>query len=93
MIRSFRSRETEHIFEEEFSAKFPTSIQKRVKMCLDRIHAATSPGDLLFFRSMRLEKLSGNRRGQYSVRVSRKYRICFSWIDRYAVKVELTDYH
>ena len=93
MIRSFGNKETEKIFYERFSRSFPVDIQKRVKACLDRLHAASKPKDLLAHRSLRLEKLRGNREGQYSIRVNKKYRICFAWIDRYAINVELTDYH
>ena len=93
MIRSFRNKEIEKIFTGQYSRRFPAEIQKRVKACLDRIDAATAPKDLVAHRSMRLEKLKGNRTGQYSVRVNDKYRICFTWIGQYAVNVELTDYH
>ena len=93
MIRSFKDNETEKIFFEQVSRRFPYGIQKRAKACLDRIHAAVALKDLQVHKSMRLEQLKGNRKGQCSVRVNRQYRICFLWIDRYAINVELTDYH
>ena len=93
MIRSFKDRETEKIFLDQYSKSFPVEIQKRAKACLDRLNAAFIPKDLMAHRSHRLEKLKGKRKGQYSIRVNKQYRISFAWIDRYAINVELTDYH
>jgi len=55
--------------------------------------AATSMRDLQEIRGNRFEKLRGNRKGQYSVRINEKYRICFGWENENAVEVEITDYH
>jgi proteic killer suppression protein len=60
---------------------------------LVQLDAAESLEDLRAPPGNRLEKLSGDRTGQYSIRVNRQYRICFSWEDGDAYEVELTDYH
>ena len=62
-------------------------------MCLDKLRVAESLHELEPFRSLRLQKLRGDRKGQYSIRVNRQYRICFAWVGKYAIDVELTDYH
>ena len=93
MIRSFADRETRRIAQGEYSRRFPVQIQRRAKMCLDKLKAIESISELRAFHSLRLKKLRGDRKGQFSIRVNRKYRICFAWIDKYAVNVELTDYH
>jgi proteic killer suppression protein len=78
MIRNFRDRETARIARGEYSRRFPVDIQRRTKMCLDKLRVAESLQELEPFRSLRLEKLRGNRKGQYSIRVNRQYRICFA---------------
>ena len=57
------------------------------------LDAATELGDLRYPPGNRLEKLRGNRRGQYSIRINDQYRICFTCRDRDAFDVEITDYH
>lgn len=93
MIKSFRDRETRCIAPGEYSSRFPVQIQRRAKMCLDKLRAMESVSELQSFQSLRLKKLRGNRKGQFSIRVNRQYRVCFEWVDGYAVNVELTDYH
>ena len=93
MIRSFRDSETQRIAHGEFSRRFPVSIQKRARLCIERIHSVHHPADLRAFPAMRFKKLSGARRDIYSVRVNDQYRICFGWIDGFALNVELVDYH
>ena len=93
MIRSFKDKETERIAAGRFSKKFPPDIHERAKALIDRLQAATSLGELGKPSSLRLKMLKGNRKGQYSIRVNDQYRICFAWIEGYAINVELTDYH
>ncbi|MFT5140805.1 MAG: proteic killer suppression protein [Rhodothermales bacterium] len=93
MIKSFRDRETRCIALGEYSSRFPVQIQHRAKMCLDKLRAMESVSELQSFQSLRLKKLRGNRKGQFSIRVNRQYRVCFEWVEGYAVNVELTDYH
>ncbi len=93
MIQSFKCSETERIFRRERSRKFSPQIQRRAQMRLDRIEAATEVGDLRFPPSHNLEKLTGNRKGQYSIRINDQWRICFKWRDGSAHDVEIVDYH
>ena len=93
MIKSYRDTETENAKTVEFGKKVPADIRKRVKMRLDRIDAAVSIEDSRIPPSHHLEKLSGNRAGQHSIRVNDQWRICFTWSDGNAYDVELVDYH
>lgn len=101
MIRTFRDRETKVIFEGgEAEAKYakrarqrlPTQLWKKARAKLDEIDSASSPHQLAT-PSNRLEALSGNRAGQYSIRINRQYRICFVWQEGDAWDVEIVDYH
>ena len=60
---------------------------------LDRLDAATDLGDLRVPPSHRLEKLSGDRAGQYSIRINEQWRVCFNWRSCDAYDVEIVDYH
>ena len=93
MIRSFRCKETEKIFQGLFSRKFPLDIQTRAFNKLAAIHASLSLDDLRSPLSNHLEQLKGNRIGQYSLRINDKYRICFIWSESTADEVEIVDYH
>lgn len=93
MIRSFADKETERVFKGQYSRRLPVDIQKRAKMRLDRIAAATDLNDLRVPPSHRLEKLSGDREGQHSIRINQQWRICFRWQAGHAFDVEITDYH
>lgn len=93
MIRSFRCRETEKIYRREFTRKFPTDIHERAFMKLNAIDAAVSVQDLRLPPSNRLEALKGNRKGQWSIRINDRWRICFEWIEDRAENVEIEDYH
>jgi len=93
VIRSFADKETERVFKGQYSRRLPVDIQKRAKMRLDRIAAATDLNDLRVPPSHRLEKLSGDREGQHSIRINQQWRICFRWQAGHAFDVEITDYH
>ena len=93
MIRDFRCKETEKIFNRQFSRKFPADIQRTVLRKLALLDAAESLDDLKIPPSIRLEKLTGNRKGQYSIRINDQWRICFVWYRGDAQEVEITDYH
>ena len=92
VIRSFRDRETEKVFQREFSRRFQ-SITSTAKRKLDQIHAAAALSDLGAIPGNRLEALSGDRTGQYSIRVNDQWRVCFRWADPDAAEVEIVDYH
>ncbi len=93
MIKNFKCKETEKIFNGKFSKKLPQEIQRRALIKLHSIDVAEDVKDLLIPPSNKLEQLSGNRKGQYSIRINDQYRICFIWHDNNALDVEIVDYH
>lgn len=93
MIKSFKCKETEKIWNEEFSKKLPHEIQKRALQKLRMINIAEALEDLKIPPKNRLETLKGKRQGQHSIRINDQYRICFRWFDNQAFDVEITDYH
>lgn len=93
VIESFADKETERVFRRQFSKKLPQDIQRIARRRLLLIDAATDVNDLRVPPGNRLEKLAGDRAGQYSVRINDQYRICFTWRTTAAYNVEITDYH
>ncbi|MEZ4683029.1 MAG: type II toxin-antitoxin system RelE/ParE family toxin [Caldilineaceae bacterium] len=93
MIKSFADRETERIFQREFSRRLPPAIQHRARIKLEILDAAETLDDLRIPPSNRLEALGGDRRGQYSIRVNDQWRICFVWNACHAYDVTIVDYH
>ncbi len=93
MIRSFADKETEKLFNRQFSRKLPPEIQVGARLKLEMLNAAESLDDLRVPPGNRLEKLTGDRALQYSIRVNVQWRICFEWRDGAAYKVEIVDYH
>lgn len=93
MIKSHKNKETEQAYKGFFGKKFPGEIAKRAKMRLDRIDAAQRIEDLITPPSHHLELLSGDRKGQYSIRINMQWRVCFVWHDGNAYDVEIIDYH
>jgi proteic killer suppression protein len=93
MIKSFASKETEKLFNREVSRKIPQSIHRIARMKLEILDAAERLQDLRIPPSNHLEKLSGNRKNQYSIRINIRWRICFEWRDGDAYSVEIVDYH
>lgn len=93
MIRSFRSGETEKIFNRERSPKLPADIQAVALRKLRMLNRAVTLQDLRVPPANRLEKLTGNRAGQYSIRINDQWRICFEWEAGDARNVEIVDYH
>jgi proteic killer suppression protein len=93
MIKSFRNRETEKAYTREGSRKLPGDIQQVGLRKLRMINHAKSINDLRIPPANRLEKLSGDRQGQYSIRINDQWRICFIWKAGDAFEVEITDYH
>jgi proteic killer suppression protein len=92
MIWSFRSRETERVFRGGVSATFPPDIQARARKKLVLLDDAVDLNDLRQTPGNRLEALTGDRAGQYSIRINDQWRICFIW-DQGAEEVEIVDYH
>jgi proteic killer suppression protein len=93
MIVSFACKETEKIWNVQKSKKFPADIQDRVLKKLNLLDTALSLEDLRKFPGNRLETLSGNRKGQMSIRINDQWRICFVWNDGEVEEVEIVDYH
>lgn len=93
MIKTFKCRETEKIWNDEFSRKFPVEIQRSARIKMRLLSNAISIQDLMSPPSNRLEALASDRQGQYSIRVNQKYRICFRFIAGDCFHVEIVDYH
>lgn len=93
MIKSFADKETEKIFNRQFSRRLPTDIQQIARRKLEVLEAAEQLQDLRIPPANRLEKLSGSREGQYSIRINQQWRICFEWRETDAHQVEIVDYH
>ena len=92
MIRSFASRDTEELFNGRSPRKF-RSLQAQAERKLQIIDSAKDLNDLRVPPGNRLEKLSGDRRGQHSIRINDQWRICFQWRNDGAWDVEIVDYH
>lgn len=92
MIRSFQSKETKAVFE-GISVPAFRNIEVAAYKRLLLLNRAASLQDLAAIRGNRLEKLSGDREDQYSIRVNDQYRLCFRWKGSDAFDVELVDYH
>ncbi len=92
MIRSFRSKDEQAMFEGRSVPTF-RNIEDSVLKRLMMLNRAASLQDLANMRSNHLEKLLGNRAGQFSIRVNDQFRLCFRWQDNDAHDVELVDYH
>jgi toxin HigB-1 len=93
MIRSFRDKDTEKLFNRLSTKKYRGPLEKAGRIKLELLNAASSVHDLGPLPGLRLEKLKGDRDGQYSIRINAQYRICFEWENNGAVNVEITDYH
>lgn len=93
MIRSFRDREARGIFEREGSRRFPATLQRIALRKLAILDAAEALQDLRVPPGNRLEKLSGNRAGQHSIRINDQFRVCFVWTQQGPKDVEIVDYH
>lgn len=93
MIKSFKCKETEKIFERRFSRKFSSSVQHIALRKLVMLDAAESLDDLRIPPSNHLEKLHGDREHQHSIRINKQWRICFEWKKGDAHNVEIVDYH
>ncbi|MGM0601512.1 MAG: type II toxin-antitoxin system RelE/ParE family toxin [Candidatus Rifleibacteriota bacterium] len=93
MIKSFRCKETEKLFNRQFSKKLPKNIQATAFRKLRMLNRSNIVNDLRVPPGNHLEQLSGDRKGQYSIRINSQYRICFEWSGGDALNVEIVDYH
>jgi proteic killer suppression protein len=93
MIKSFRSDETEKLFQRKRSPRFLPDVHRVALRKLLLLDAAERLEDLRMPPGNRLEKLGGGRRGQHSIRINDQWRICFRWSEGNACDVEIADYH
>ena len=93
MIRNFKCEQTELIWQGQVSRKLPSSIQLKARRKLRMLNNSRVLNDLRIPPANRLEKLKGNKSGQYSIRINDQWRICFAWDNGDALNVEIVDYH
>jgi proteic killer suppression protein len=93
VIEDFKCKETKKVFGRQFSKKLPADIQQIAFRKLRMLNRSSSIQDLNIPPSNQLEPLSGKRKGQYSIRINRQWRICFEWKNGHAYQVEIVDYH
>ena len=93
MIKSFRGQGTQKVFERLRVRRWTTQLQRAALRKLLILDAAETLDDLRRPPDNRLEKLSADRAGEYSVRINDQWRICFRWRDGDAYEVEIADYH
>jgi proteic killer suppression protein len=92
-IKTWACAESEAIFHGEKRDLVPQTVLRRAHIKLLMVHAASELRDLQIPPSNRLEKLKGDRAGQYSIRINDQYRVCFVWKSGDAYEVEIVDYH
>lgn len=93
MIRSFKSKETEKVWNGERSKKLPIEIQKVGRRKLRMLNNSIDINDLRIPPANRLEKLSGNLSEFHSIRINDQWRVIFNWSQGHAFEVEIVDYH
>ena len=93
LMKRFKDKRTEQVFQGLTVRHLPISIQRRARIRLQRVVAATDLTDLRLPPSHRLEALSGDRKDQHSVRINDQWRVCFRWTDQGAIEIQITDYH
>ncbi len=92
MIKSFADRETERVWNGEFSSKLPNEIQKIARRKLRMINNSQTISDLRIPPANRLEKLKGNLKGMHSISINKQWRIIFKWNINNAEQVKIDDY-
>jgi len=93
MIRSFKDKVAEALFDGKRPKGFPADLFKTARRKLEAVHAAATLDDLRSPPGNRLEALSGDRAGQHSIRINDQWRVCFVWFEGGAERVEIVDYH
>jgi toxin HigB-1 len=93
VLRSFRDKDTDAIWRRQRSRRLDGPTQRIAWRKLAMLDAAENLGDLLIPPGNRLEKLSGDRAGEHSIRINKQWRICFRWTDAGPEDVEIVDYH
>ena len=93
MIKSFRDKETERLWKGRKTKAVPPDVRERALAKLVSIDIATNVEELKAPPGNRLKKLSGDREGEWSIRINQQYRVCFVFEGGDAYEVEVTDYH
>lgn len=93
MIQSFADEQTKKVWEREYVRRFGPDLQRAAQKKLRLLNAADVLNDLRVPPGNRLEKLSGDREGQHSIRINDQYRICFVWTVAGPAEVQIVDYH
>lgn len=97
VIRSFADRETEDVFNGDAThrarRRCPAELWPAARRKLTQINRVRGLAELAVPPGNKLERLLGDRAGQYSIRINRQYRICFQWENDHAFEVEIADYH
>lgn len=93
MIKTFADKTTAAVFVGLPVRELPREILKRAKARLNQLHQAVTLDDLRLPPSNHLETLHGDRKGQWSIRINDRWRVCFRWENGDAFDVEITDYH
>ena len=93
VIKTFRDKTTEAVFDGETPKGFPADLVKVARRKLRYLHAAASLTDLRAPPDNRLEALTGDRKGQHSIRINDQFRVCFVWTMEGLTQVEIVDYH
>lgn len=93
MLRSFADKETERVWQRRHSRVLDPNVQRVALRKLAMLDAAEALEDLRVPPGNRLEKLNGDRVGQYSIRINQQWRICFEWTPAGPENVEIVDYH
>lgn len=93
MILSFKDKLTQSIDDGSVRKGFPAELVRRAQQLLNLLNYTNNINDLRSPPGNRLEKLSGDREGQHSIRINKQWRICFVWTEQGPKDVEITDYH
>lgn len=93
MIKSFKDKTTEAVFNDEIPKGFQADIAKVARRKLGYLNAAGNLNDLRVPPGNRLEALKDDRKGQHSIRINDQFRVCFVWTKEGPENVEITDYH
>jgi proteic killer suppression protein len=93
VIKSWASAETKAVYEGADSVILPAGLHRHARRRLMILDAAVELEDLQILASNYLEKLAGDRTGQYCIRITEQYRLCFVWKEGHAHDVEIVDFH
>ena len=93
MITQFKCRETHKIWKGEVSLRLPRDIQQIARRKLRMLNNAKQLNDLRIPPSNNFEALKGDKKGEYSIRINKQWRVCFKWLDGNAYDVIIEDYH